>query len=87
MCGELAHDGPPGELQVRATEALLPVDEEDLLPEADVGTEPPGGGGVVAQQVQQAAAVLAHNAVGVEERGLLVVGLAVVADEGAGDCG
>ena len=51
--GELAHDGPLGELQVRAVEVLLPIDEEDLPLEGDVGLEPPGGGGIVAQLVEQ----------------------------------
>ena len=33
--------GPPGELQVRALEVLLLVNETDLLLEANVGLEPP----------------------------------------------
>ena len=60
------------------------VDEEDLLLEAVVGLELPGGDIVVAQLVQQAVAVLAHGAIGVEERDLLVEGLSVVDDRDAG---
>ena len=84
MCGELAHDGSPGEVQVRAAEVLLPVNEEDLLLEAGVGRESPGGGGGVAQLVQQVAVVLTRGAVGAEDWGLLGKGLVVVDDEDAG---
>ena len=87
MHGELARHGPPSELQVQATEVLLPFDKEDLLLETNVGLKPSGGNGIVAQLVQQVTAVLAHGVIGEEEQGLLVVGLAVVVDEGAGDVG
>ena len=43
---ELAHDGPPGELQDRAGEVLFPVNEEHLLLKADVGLELPLGEGI-----------------------------------------
>jgi hypothetical protein len=45
MCGELAPGGPPGKLQVQTAKVLLPVDEEDLLLEANIYLEPLGCGG------------------------------------------
>ena len=35
--GEIAHDDPPGERQVRVAEGLLLFDEEDLLPKGRRG--------------------------------------------------